>query len=43
MPYSLDVREAKVRHLGYVINIIGLSNISNTIDIYKDKDIIRIE
>jgi hypothetical protein len=37
MLYLLDVRKAKVGHLSYVIDIIGLSNISNTIDIYKDK------
>jgi GTP cyclohydrolase I len=37
MPYSLDIRKAKVGYLGYVIDIIGLSNISNAIDIYKDR------
>jgi hypothetical protein len=37
MPYLLDIRKAKVRHLSYVIDIIGLSNISNAIDIYKDR------
>jgi hypothetical protein len=41
-PHSLDVREAKVGHLGHVIDIIGLSNISNATDIYKDKDITGI-
>jgi hypothetical protein len=37
MPYLLDIRKAKVEHLGYVIDIISLSNISNAIDIYKDR------
>jgi hypothetical protein len=37
MPYLLDIRKAKVGHLSHVTNIIGLSNISNTIDIYKDR------
>jgi hypothetical protein len=37
MPYLLDIRKAKVEYLGYVIDIIGLGNISNTIDIYKDR------
>jgi hypothetical protein len=42
MPYLLDIHKAKVGYLDYVIDIIGLSNISNTKGIYKDKNIIGI-
>jgi hypothetical protein len=36
-PHSPDVREAKVGHLGHVIDITGLGNISDATDICEDR------